>query len=102
MARRRCSAISRFRANAPKPRSFASKGLKLNCRAPRLCSARSTSFARPLDMLTRFARRSLTLAGGAIESGPSRLHDTFDRALTFAFAGPAFAAIDQEMMLEIA
>src|ERR1700733_2426642 len=55
-------------------------------------------------MLTRFARRSLTLAGGAVESRTSRLHDALDRSLasTAAFAWLAFAAIDQKMMLEIA
>src|SRR6185437_17067782 len=43
------------------------------------------------------------LALGTIEGRTASLHNAFDRAATvFPGAGLAFAAIDQEMMLEIA
>ena len=43
------------------------------------------------------------LAGWAVEAGSPRLDNSLDRSFAaFVFAGLAFAAIDQKVMLEIA
>src|SRR5437016_27217 len=55
-------------------------------------------FTSVLMLLMRFSR----LTFGTIKSGTARLHDALDRSLAAELTGLALAAIDQEMMLEIA
>src|SRR5262245_40632123 len=57
--------------------------------------------AEPVNSVLIFMLAS-ALALGTIESGAARLHDAFDGALATQLTGLAFAAIDQEVMLEIA